>query len=317
VEDGVRFVTRVLECHEFMDPAAILLATTDEAITTRELFSEATMLCNGEPANPVLLPKTFCAAGIFARDAMGQLLGRRPFERPWMAHYIDRRLAVDSALTRARLDWKPRERLKLLRRLPFLIENLKTNPVEWYRRNHAAMRKVELDVNLQIVRLLEKHSAAIRRETAERIRQQIRVRRFPGHRQLSAERLNWLVQVDLRHLINSVRTREKTVYTSYCRDLAKRSHDLGFAAKEVCASQRLLRGICLRALLSDPEAGGLEADIRRQVSMTILFGCDQVLEVYERLGDSPPSHAEASQRDTTGTELSVKGDHPERLKVSQ
>ena len=50
-----------------------------------------------------------------------------------MARYIDLEMTIDASRTRASLGWAPRPRLELLRRLPFLIENLKTDPLEWNR----------------------------------------------------------------------------------------------------------------------------------------------------------------------------------------
>jgi hypothetical protein len=286
VLDAVQFLILILEHHESIEPAEILLATTDDTVPISRLYREVTALCERKPKSPVRIPRPFCVAGIYARDALGRLLGKRPFEQPWMARYIDRQLVVNSALTRERLGWEPRPRLKLLRRLPFLIENLKTNPVEWNRRNHAAMQKVEISINLRTCRLLEKHDEAIRNETTERILEQMQTRTFPGYQRLSRERSSWLVQVALRHLINSVRTREKAVYSSYCRDLAERSFALGFSAEEVCESQRLLCEMCLRALASDPSAPDLGVEPRRQISMTIMFGCDQIVETYERIEES-------------------------------
>jgi hypothetical protein len=78
-----------------------------------------------------------------------------------MFKYIDKQLRVTGQRTRERLGWSPRPRLEILRRLPFLIENFKMDPVEWNRRNRAAMRKVLLRPNLKIHRLLEKHEADI------------------------------------------------------------------------------------------------------------------------------------------------------------
>ena len=37
---------------------------------------------------------------------------------------------VDASRTRQRLDWAPRPRLEILRRMPFLVENLKTDPID-------------------------------------------------------------------------------------------------------------------------------------------------------------------------------------------
>ena len=49
-------------------------------------------------------------------------------------------MRIDASATRARLDWAPRPRLAIVRRLPFLIENMKTDPVQWHRLNREAMK---------------------------------------------------------------------------------------------------------------------------------------------------------------------------------
>ena len=301
VTDAIRFIVRVLERRESLSPAEVLLATTRSAVSTEQLHRQATTLYSGDPMRPVPLPRSLCAAGIYAQQGLGRILGYPPFEQPWMARYIDRRLAVDPTKSYDCLDWQPRQRLEILRRLPFLIENLKTNPVEWNRRNHAAMTKVELAVNLEICRLIELHSEAIRQELIDAVQERVRGREFPGHERLSSERLGWLAQVALRHLINSIRTRDKTVYLSYCRDLATRSLELGIAAEEVCECQSMLGEICLQKLGSGPNGTELAHEVRRQVFMTFLFGRDQVFEVYEQAGQlesrekrSPPCAAEAA-----------------------
>ena len=46
------------------------------------------------------------AAGMAARDVLGRMTGRRPFERAWMARYIDRPLTVDARATYELPDWR-------------------------------------------------------------------------------------------------------------------------------------------------------------------------------------------------------------------
>ena len=50
------------------------------------------------------------------------------------------------------------------------------------------------------------------------------------------------------------------------------------------AGLELLNDTCLDVLASDEEAVGLEAALREYLTMTVQFGCDQVLEIYEELG---------------------------------
>ena len=133
----------------------------------------------------------------------------------------DRRLDVDASATRRRLDWLPRERLTIRRRLPFMIENLRCEPLEWYRRNHMAMRAVDPSANLVIHHLLEKHEEGICTTMSEIMTKPEGQVIYPTYQQLTAEEREWNYRVAIRHLLDSVRTRDKTIYGNFCRDLAE------------------------------------------------------------------------------------------------
>jgi hypothetical protein len=169
--------------------------------------------------------------------------------------------------------------------MPFMIEHIKTDPVEWHRRNRAGLKEVRLGDNLRIHRLLEKHHDEIRTRFLE---QQLLgpegAHRFPHYRKVAPEILEWRFTVILRHLLNAVRTGEKGLFTAYCRDLAEKRFADGFAADEVCSTLELLNQTCVDALREDPESNGLEDAISIHVAMTFQFGCDQILETFEELG---------------------------------
>jgi len=212
-----------------------------------------------------------------------RLLGHRPFERPWMSHYIDRQLRVDATRSQALMGWAPRGRLTVLRRLPFMIENFKTDPVEWYRRNHAAMRIVLPSAHLRVHRLLEKHEGRICDAVSTYMASREGRRVFPTYRGFGSEEREWNHRVALRHLMDSVRTRDKSSYGCFCRDLAELRYAQGFAASEVCGALRTLRDVCMRVLAQDPEAGNLDHEIENYITMTMLFGCDKVENTFEDL----------------------------------
>jgi hypothetical protein len=69
--------------------------------------------------------------GMRLREQAGRITGRMPFERTWMADFVDRRLEVDASQTRRLIDWAPDPNLSVLKCLPRLVENLKRRPEEW------------------------------------------------------------------------------------------------------------------------------------------------------------------------------------------
>lgn len=142
VRDLVSFYVRVVEKCGNLEPAEVLQASPDGSTTHLELYREATRSYCGSPRFPICIPRFLACPGIRMRERLGALTGHMPFERSWMADYIDLRLDVDASRTRRRLDWAPNPDLHILKRTPFMIENMRNNPEEWELRR--ARRKARL-----------------------------------------------------------------------------------------------------------------------------------------------------------------------------
>lgn len=284
IEDATGFLIQLFSRLDQVAANEVLIASPDGAVSHRELFEAATLLYFGLRRRPLCLPKALCGPGMWMRDAVGRVLGDRPFERAWMARYIDQRMDVDASRTRARLGWAPRPRLEVLRRMPFLIENLKTEPLEWNVRNREAMKEVRLRNNLRLHRLLLAHEAEISAVFTEALLGSRGCERFPRYQKVSPSDHQWHHRLILRQLMNAVRTCERAVFTAYCRDLAERRFEQGFQVSEVCAALDELNRICLMVLGRDPESAGLAGELQDDITMTLRFGCDQIQDVFERLG---------------------------------
>lgn len=135
VMDLLSFFLRVVEKLDDLEPAEVLIASPDGATSHLELFEAATRAAFGAPRRPVFVSPQLAATGIRLREAMGYLTRRMPFERSWMVDYIDRELRVDASRTRRRLDWAPNPELAIRRWIPAMVENLRSHPSEWRRRN--------------------------------------------------------------------------------------------------------------------------------------------------------------------------------------
>jgi nucleoside-diphosphate-sugar epimerase len=281
VRDLGSFFRRLLANVDELSPREVVIASTTSTASHEELFRLATLHEYGSPRKPVHMPTALARIGVVALDLVGRLLGKRPFERPWMMRYVDRDLAVDPSSTYERLGWQPRERLLITRRMPFLLENRKRDPGEWHRANRAAMKEVRIRANLRIHRLLEKHHDEIRDRFAAAILADSE--RFPTYQGVNPDIMSWRFTIVLRHLLNAVRTGDRGLFTGYCRDLASKRHEQGFGAGELCGALDVLETACVETLLADDEAEGLREPLQRLLTMTIQFGCDQVMETYEEL----------------------------------
>src|SRR5699024_2939375 len=64
-------------------------------------------------------------------DALDQ--GEKPFIRPFMIDMASDHYALDISKAQHLLDWEPQE--SITEKLPVLIDNLKADPLGWYRAN--------------------------------------------------------------------------------------------------------------------------------------------------------------------------------------
>jgi len=280
VNDNVLFLQRILERFDQLAPCEVLIASPDHAVSHNELFEAATLAYFGTRQRPIHMPRPLCRPGMIVRDLAGRLMGERPFERAWMADYIDTVMAIDASRTRARLDWAPRQRLEIVRRLPFLIENLKADPTEWNLLNRAAMKEVQVPINLRVHWLLERHQDQIIEEFNTLLTETGKDR-FARYQQLSADEHEWNHRLVMRHLLNAVRTKERGIFMAYCRDLATLRIEQGYQSNELCGALEALNLVCWRVLRRDPESTGMRQAILDYVTSTLRSGCDQAQDVYE------------------------------------
>jgi hypothetical protein len=286
VRDVVSFFRTLLDQIPRLEPGAVVVASPDGAVSHRQLFDVATRIYYGKPRRPLLMPRPLCGPGMHARDLFGRLTGERPFERPWMAKYIDESLTIDARRTRERLGWAPRPRLEILNRIAFLIENLRSDPVEWNRRNRAAMKIVRLEPNLKIHWLLERHEAEIAEEFQRRLLGPDGRERFPSYQTLDREEVMWNVKLALRHLMNAIRTGEKSIVGAYSADLAEHRFHQGYNADEVCAAWELLNWVCFKVLRKDRESDDLVPFLGEYITMPLRFGCDTAQETFDELKET-------------------------------
>jgi len=287
VRCAVSFVARLLEVHERLAPGEVLIASTDGAISHRETFEAATLAHQGQRGRPVLVPRPLARLGLRAMLMAGNVAGTRPFERPWMGRYIDLQLTVDARRTRARLGWSPNPRLGLLRRIPFLVEHLRNEPVEWQRRNLAAMKPVEMEPSFRLVSLLERHEAELLRASMAELGAPQGAALFPHYRALEEDEIRWAKRQLFLQLRTTVRTRDVGVFRAYCRQLAERRRLQGFPAEEVVRIIGAEHALCLRLLRADPQSLRLGQVIEDHVSRAFVVGMDAIEDAYEEAGGLP------------------------------
>ncbi len=97
--------------------------------TYRELQEEIGQLIHGKEWETFEMPKPLAKAGAWARDLFSD-----PFIKPWMIDRADDHYELDISRAKELLDWEPKHRLKDT--LPKMVNHLKNDPEEWYKKNN-------------------------------------------------------------------------------------------------------------------------------------------------------------------------------------
>ncbi len=283
--DATIFLDRVLERRRDLKPAETLLASPNGATSHAELFHEATAYALGRPRRGLHVPRHLALLGLLGRDLTGRLTGRRPFERPWMVRMIDLQLVANASHTQARLDWSPRSRFDVLRRLPFLIENRRSEPEIWTARNEARFRVTRHPPHVRILRLFEEHEDELFDALTARLRAD--PARFPHYATAERNDHDWHHRQLLRNLTHSVRTRHRGVFRKYCHDLALRRAQQGIPREELRAVLAAFALSAREVLTRDARNAFLEPQLHDLIRRAVEFGLDGVLDAYEELGEVP------------------------------
>ncbi len=300
VLDAVGFFRRLLSGGAALEPAEVLLASAGGCTTHLELQRLATRHFFGAPRKPLFLPARMCCADLFLRNGLRRLAGSPPYERSCVRRRIDAQLVADNSRTVERLGWAPAPRHRIERRIPYMIERLKSEPDEWRARNETATRRAPLRPDLRIYRALLSVEETAIAETVERVRSGPGGDRLPNFRAMDREELVWFVRLLYRLLLSSVHGSDRMLILNYLEVTAFRRFRAGFTAAEICLFLDRFDEAILEALAAE---GGIEdvgPRLRDCVTVPIEFGKDEVEEQYDRFlrepvepADRPPDAASA------------------------
>ena len=259
-------------------------ASPDGSTSHREIFDTATRFYYGRSVRPLCLPKTVICPGMVIRDCWGRLIGNRPFERPWMAKYFDRRLEVDASYTRKILSWEPMPRFHVLRRLLYLIERMKSNPQEWHTKNELALKRISLRPGMQIYETMVRLRGEIVYDIKNTLLNSGRKEEFSHYQKLGKDTFNWDVETFYQLLTASVRNKDRLILINYARDLlAPIRFREGFCSREVCTAMLDTGKIVISRLLRESDLKDMEQFIYDYIVLTIQMTVDEVENVFERL----------------------------------
>ncbi len=275
---------KIVAKHSQLENCNTLVASPNGCISHNRLFDHAQRYCYGTTIYPRYVPVVLASIGVILTNIFGKIFHASPFEKLWMMRYIDQRMDVDASKTFEQLDWQPKARYDLKRRLLFLVENMKTNPLLWKQKNIAmAHKKEEVRPGLKIYNAMLSVKEDLIREHVAHISLPENSNKYPHYQKLKKEVLTKRVRRMHEMLEIAILNGHRSHIFNYSRALAEKRFKEGFSLEELIRS--LSRGAAKieEALRYHPELVSMQQKVRDEIVITMQLVVDEVEDVYENL----------------------------------
>ncbi len=260
----------------------LLIASTQGCTSHEDLFNVAMHYNHLDQVKPLFLPKWVARIGVVQRDLWWRLKRQRPFERFWMLEYVDTRMEIDRTATGAMLQCAPNPRYHILRRLPFLIANMKRVPHEWHHVNqHFPYDPDTEQKNLTIYRSLWKLKERVVEEVVGILLLPANRKRFKNYQALEPEILRERATLIYSLLEKDIMMGDRTNVLDYAHLLAVKRMNEGFEAAEVCGAVQTTAEVIVKHLLARSELKYTEQQIQDEVMMTLQMAIDEIVDTFE------------------------------------
>lgn len=258
------------------------IASPNGSTSHLDLYKIGTRLYFGKERFVVKMPIFISRIGVRVLYYLGKAIGRPTFERPWMTDYIDLKLTTDASYTMSALGWEPSTRRLIERRLIYLIEHMRTLPIEWQTRNQVALKISSQErPNLLISNALMENQNNIVDEIFAQIFYNKDKETYIHYQYMNADYLIWYLNVIYNLIITSVRTGNRLSLVNYAHSLALMRKKEGFLADEVCQALLDAGEIMMNNLVAMPELKKHIGLIRDTIGLSTQMMVDEIQETFE------------------------------------
>ena len=136
ISDLIRVIRKCIFLHHQLGTYNIFLAAQHGAVLHQQLFTAIRSAAGYSGSlRPIYVTPGIAKLGLWFRYAIGAYSGSMPFERPWMLDYVDRPWTTDTSKTIRSINWDCTPELGILRKIPDIMSNLRSDPEGWEKRN--------------------------------------------------------------------------------------------------------------------------------------------------------------------------------------
>ncbi len=275
------FIT-ILRKTRFLPDFDTYIASPDGCTSHSELFYNATMDFFGRAEKPVFIHKYFACFGIMMKNFFWKIgIISEPFEKLWMIRYIDKKLNVDASFTRKVTGWKPTARYHILRRMLFMLVNLKSHPIEWKVINEAALEHLTHRSNLIIYEKLLSNKEKLLSLIIEHINKADNKDKFLHFRSLKPKILKSYINTIYNLLLATVRSGDRSLMIKYIDDISFEYFSAGFEAEEVNELLKITNYLMVSALFKEELMEKMKQQIHDYVTLAFQLAQDEIEDTFE------------------------------------
>jgi nucleoside-diphosphate-sugar epimerase len=287
IRDLIKLFLRIIDISDALPQLGVYIAGPNGSVSHNELFKTATRYYYGHEARSLRIPKFLVKVGFYVLSFSGWLIGKEMLEKPWMAEYIDKKLAIDASATFTALGWKPTPRYHILRRLLFLTEKMASRPKDWTYRNEIILYRPAYRKSTRIYDLLLRLREPIIQNIIQGVNTYDNAQQFTNYLKMDRELLKWHIMLNYQIIAATVRNRERSIIPTFAREVARRRHAEGFPVKEVKALMALTGKTMEAFLLKRPELKDSKQRVDDYIFLTSQFAGDEIEDAYEVLESQP------------------------------
>ncbi len=273
---------KIVEKHNQLDDFDVLVASSNGCISHNEIFDVAQKYFYGITIHPLHIPVILASIGVVGINILGKVSRTQPFEKLWMLNYIDQRMEVDASKTHEKLEWQPKPRYDIKRRMLFVIENMKTNPILWTKKNfEMAHKKVEERLGLKIFNVILSMKDDIILEHVAHISLPENKNKYPYYQKLDKEELIKQVGYMYELLEIALLSGHRTHTLNFPRTLAQKRFEEGVGLDELISALSWIAAKIDESLRYHPEMVMVQQRIRDEIVITMQLIIDEIEDVYE------------------------------------
>jgi len=306
VRDIVNFFRQILLNQHRLGPAETVVACTRGSTTHLDLYKLATRYYFGKARKAIRLPKIVCGLGLYGMNFMGRLVNRPPFERPWMWHYIDQKLNVENKKSCSLISWTPNQRYSIERRMPYMVERLKSEPFAWQMRNMAALRRAASRTDFQIYRALSEAEENIIESLFRMMSTDEEIRHYPHLLLVDPTDLAWFLKLIFRLILTSIHTTNKLLLQNYFEISGYNRFQIGYSFEEIVYLLKHLNTAILNFLLRIEELKSYRSEFYNYISLPVEFAIDEVEQQYQLFLQGEPIKKDISSSEISTPEKSAR-----------